>query len=151
MTDYIEAKTVHEFKTVAAERVFDAWLAPDTVRQWLSSALQSLGLAGDIRRIEIDPRVGGRFTFSDQRGEDEAVHWGTYLELDRPRKIVFTWFTTVEDEREGSSVVTLTLAPKGAGCVATIVHRLSAKYAEYVQRTAQGWERMLVHTEKLLS
>ena len=54
-------------------------------------ALKNLSLAGDIRRIEIDARVGGQFFFSDLRDGEEARHWGKYLELDRPRKIVFTW------------------------------------------------------------
>jgi hypothetical protein len=42
----------------------------------MAAALQSFGLSGDMRRVEIAPRVGGRFTFSDMREEGEAVHWG---------------------------------------------------------------------------
>lgn len=109
----------------------------------MSAALQSMGLSGDVRRVEIDPRVGGSFTFSDMREGTEAVHWGTYRELDRPRKLVFTWFTSEEDERENTSLVTLTLEPREEGCVATIVHRMDAKYGEYVKRTEKGWGRML--------
>ena len=46
----------------------------------------NLGLAGDMKRVEIDARVGGKFYFSDMRDGTEARHWGTYLELDRPRE-----------------------------------------------------------------
>ena len=42
----------------------------------MASALKGFGLPGEIRRIEIDPRVGGKFCFSDQRGGMEAVHRG---------------------------------------------------------------------------
>ena len=147
---YVEARVTHTFRA-SAERVFDAWLQPDFVRVWLSSALKSHGLSGEIRRVEIDARVGGKFVFSDMRDGKETVHWGTYLAIDRPRKLQFNWFTSIEDEKEGSSVVTLTIEPSGSGCVATIVHRMSAKYAEYVERTANGWGRMLEHIELKLS
>jgi uncharacterized protein YndB with AHSA1/START domain len=141
---YVEAKVTHSFRATA-DRVFDAWLQPDFVRVWLSSALKSHGLSGEIRRIEIDPRVGGKFVFSDMRDGKEAVHWGTYLAMERPHKLVFNWFTSIEDEKEGTSVVTLTIEPKGSGCVATIVHRMSEKYAQYIERTQLGWSRMLEH------
>src|SRR5579864_3679560 len=93
----IEARVTHHFK-VAAERDYDAWLNPDSVRVWMSAALKTFGLSGEIRRVEIDPRVGGKFLFSDMRDGTEQRHWGTYLELERPRKIVFTW--TVDESGE---------------------------------------------------
>ena len=145
-----EARVEHRFET-SAERVFDTWLDPALVRRWMSASLRSFGLSGDVRRVEIDPRVGGRFTFSDMREEGEAVHRGTYLEIDRPRKLVFTWFTSEDDEREGSSIVTLTIAPNGDGCVVTIVHRMDAKWAEYIPRTERGWGGMLRESAALLA
>lgn len=150
MKRYLEAKVSHEFKA-RAEQVFDAWLDPQLARRWMTASLKSAGLSGEVRRMEIDARVGGRFTFSDMRQGGEAVHWGTYLEIDRPRKLVFTWFTSKEDEAEGSSLVTLLIEPRGTGCLATITHRMDEKYAEYVQRTEQGWGRMLTHIDASFS
>src|SRR5262245_16671229 len=97
MSSKVEARVVHHFKATA-ERVYDAWLTPEQVRAWLGAALKSMGLAGDIRRIDIDARVGGKFFFSDLRDGNEARHWGTYLKLDRPRTIVFTWIVDESDE-----------------------------------------------------
>ena len=148
MTDTVKARTAHSFRA-SPERVFDALLNEDLVRQWMVAALKSLGLSGDIRRVEIDARVGGRFTFSDMREGMEMVHWGSYLEIDRPRKLVFTWFTSEEDEAENASVVTLTIEPDGDGCVATIVHALGAKYADYVPQTEEGWGSMLQQIDEL--
>lgn len=125
------------------ERVFDAWLNPEKVRAWMSAALSGMGLAGDVRRIEVDARIGGGFVFSDMRDEGEAVHWGNYLEMDRPHRLVFTWFTSEEEERENNSTVTLTLEPDGDGCVATIVHEMSADWTEYIDKVEGGWGRML--------
>jgi uncharacterized protein YndB with AHSA1/START domain len=149
MSSKIEARVSHRFQA-AAERVFDAWLNPEQVRAWMAAALQSLGLAGDIRRVEIDARVGGKFYFSDMRDGNEARHWGTYLELDRPRKIVFTWIVD-ESEEADPSTVTLTIQPERSGCVATIVHEIDARWAEYVERTERGWARMLGEVERLLA
>ena len=88
MNAKIEARARHRFKATA-EQVYDAWLDPDQVRLWMAASLKNFGLAGDIKRVEIDPRVGGKFFFSDMRDGEEARHWGTYLVLERPRKIVF--------------------------------------------------------------
>jgi uncharacterized protein YndB with AHSA1/START domain len=137
----IEAKTVHEFKA-SAERVFDAWLDPIKVRSWAAQAVPGMP-SFDIRRIEIDARIGGKFTFSDMREEGEAVHWGYYLEIDRPRKLVFTWFTSEEEEQENSSVVSLTIEPLASGCRATIVHTMDARWAGWVKQTETGWAFML--------
>ncbi len=142
MAETVEARVEQSF-LASPERVFDAWLEPDLVTQWMSAALKQLGLSGDIRRLEIDAHVGGQFTFSDMREGGEAVHWGTYLEIDRPRKLVFTWFTSDEEEQENSSVVTLTIEPDGNGCIATIVHSMDVKNAKFVPQCEKGWGGML--------
>ena len=149
MTEMVEAKVTYNFKA-SPERVFDAWLDPSMVRKWMSLASPLLG-AMDVRRIEIDPRVGGRFTFSDMREAGEAVHWGFYREIDRPRRLVFTWFTSPEEEEENTSVVTLTIEPTGDGCVATIVHSMDAQWAEYIKQTERGWHSLLTQIDSFLN
>lgn len=149
MSGKLEAKAVREFKS-SAERVFDAWLDPIKVRSWMAQAVQDMP-PFDVRRIEIDARVGGKFTFSDMREAGEAVHWGYYLEFDRPRKLVFSWFTSEEDEQENSSLVTLTLEPLAGGCRATIVHSMDERWAEYVKRTEMGWSAMLRKIDAVLA
>ena len=149
MAETIEVCVEQTFRA-SPERVFDAWLEPDLVTQWMSAALKQFGLTGGIRRVEIDARVGGRFTFSDMREAGETVHWGTYLEIDRPRRLVFTWYTSDEDEKDNTSVVTLTIKPKDKGCIATIVHTMDHKYTEYILQTEQGWSGMLVQIDEVL-
>lgn len=134
---------------VSAEQVFDAWLDPDKIRIWMSAALKTAGLAGDVRRVELDARPGGRFVFSDMRDEGEAVHWGSYLEMDRPHRLVFTWFTSEDEESQNLSTVTLTLEPDDKGCVATIIHEMSAEWADYIDRVEGGWGRMLAQIDAI--
>jgi uncharacterized protein YndB with AHSA1/START domain len=148
MDSRIEAKVSHRFKATA-ERVYDAWLDPKQVRIWMAAALRSLGLAGDIQRIEIDAKVGGNFHFSDMRDGTEARHWGTYLELDRPSKIVFTWIVD-ESEEASPSKVTLSIHSEPDGCVATITHEMDKKWVDYIAQTESGWSRMLGQVDNIL-
>lgn len=142
MEETVVARVEQQFDKPASQ-VFDAWLQPEAVRQWLKAALHSMGLPGDVRRIEIEARVGGRFIWSDMRATGEAVHWGNYLEIERPQRLVFSWFTSAEDETQNASVVTLTLAENASGCIATLSHRMPATYAEYIPQTEMGWGAML--------
>lgn len=144
------AVTITRKFAAAPERVFDAWLDPEKVRAWMGMALSDFGLSGDVRRVEIEPRVGGRFTFSDMRSEGEAVHWGTYRMIDRPRKLVFTWFTSEEEEKKAISMVTITIEPDGLGSFLTLVHEMDAQWAEYEEQVTAGWRQMLTMQARLL-
>jgi uncharacterized protein YndB with AHSA1/START domain len=144
----IQARVSQNF-TAPAERVYEAWLDPAKVRVWMATALKGFGLTGDIRRVEIDARVGGKFFFSDMRGEIEAKHWGTYRVLDRPHQIVFTWITD-ENEEADPSMVTLTIEPQANGCVSTIIHEMDRQWQDYVSRTEAGWSRMLASVAAMI-
>lgn len=148
MAETIEVRVSHRF-TASSERVYDAWLDPDKVRVWMQAAARRMGLAGDVRQVTIDPRVGGTFLFSDMRDGVETRHWGTYLELDRPSRIVFTW---IVDEAEAADPgrVTLAIQPDGTGCVATIVHEMDAQWADYEAQTKNGWNCMLQATTTVI-
>ena len=144
----IQARVTHRCES-SAERIYDAWLNPEKARHWMKAALTGLGLAGEIRRIEIDARVGGAFFFSDMRDGTETKHWGTYIELNRPRKIAFTWITE-EIEEVDPSKVTLAIEPDGQGCIVSIVHEIDAKWAEYIPSMERGWGNMLGAIDALL-
>jgi uncharacterized protein YndB with AHSA1/START domain len=148
MVELVEARVTYKFRA-SPERVFDAWLDPETARIWMSMPAAGMP-AFNIRRVEIDPRVGGKFTFSDQREDGEAVHWGYYRVINRPTELSFTWFTSEEEEEENTSVVTMTIDRTDDGCVVQLVHSMDARWAEWIKQTERGWTVMLTKIEGAL-
>jgi uncharacterized protein YndB with AHSA1/START domain len=122
--------------TAAPERVFDAWLDPTLVRRWMVAPTHRLGGAVDeIARIQLDSRVGGKFSFVVLRDGEEVDHAGEYLELLRPRHLVFTW--NVPRYSAVTSMVKLDLAPSGSGTLLTLTHERVLE--SYRTRTEAGW------------
>lgn len=134
MTDEDLTVSVSRELDVTPERAFDAWLDPGMVEHWFAPGL------GPMTRVEIDARVGGAFHLDQRRGEEVARHWGRYLEIDRPRRLAFTWSV---DGADGEDVVTIDIEPLERGCRVTVSHRLEARYAEYAEPTRRGWATML--------
>jgi uncharacterized protein YndB with AHSA1/START domain len=117
------------------ERVFDAWLDPTSVGRWLFATPD-----GTMERVEVDPRVGGRFLIAERRGGELAEHFGEYLEIERPHRLVFS-FAAIRDS--GYTTVTVTIVADGAGSRLTLVHEMDPQWAEYADRTRQGWTMIL--------
>lgn len=118
-----------------SDTVFDAFLDPAMVRKWFAPGL------GEIQRIEIDAKVGGRFSFVDRRDGEDIDHVGEYLEIERPKRIAFTW--SVPGSSPDVSVVRIEIAPKTAGCDVTLTHELADEWAVYRKSVAQSWKKML--------
>ena len=127
-----------------AERVFDAWLDVETARRWMFAAPN-----GRIVKAEIDPRVQGHWTIVDRRDGNDATHLGEYLEIDRPRRIVFT-FAVDKHQRATADRVTIEIAPQRNDCELTLTHDMDERYGEFAERTATGWKDMLEGLAKAL-
>ena len=117
-----------------AERVFDAWLDVEKARRFFFATA-----AGQMVRAEIEPRVGGRFVFVDRRGDVDAEHVGEYLELDRPRRLVFRLSAGGTD----ATRVSIDITPLESGCELTLTHEMHPDWAAYRDRTEAGWTKML--------
>lgn len=122
----------------APEKVFDAWLKPEILSQWMIGPEVR---EEEIVKLENDPREGGTFSFVVRRGDDVLDHMGTYREIKRPVRLVFTWGVNVEAGDE--SVVTVEIVPSNNGCQLTLIHEMDPKWAEYAERTREGWTYML--------
>lgn len=68
------------------ELLYEAMTRPEHVRQWWGR----LGEGYSVPVCEIDLRVGGKWKFVNRHPGGEVTFYGEYLELDPPRRCVFT-------------------------------------------------------------
>lgn len=137
MTKPVQAVVLHRF-SVSAERVFDAWLDVTLLGRWMfGPAVRD----ERIVRIGLDPRVGGAFSFVVDRQGTEIDHVGEYLEIDRPRLLVFTW--AIRDTLSDKSRVIVEITPLDQGCDVKVTHVMNPESPAYVEKAAGAWTRML--------
>jgi uncharacterized protein YndB with AHSA1/START domain len=133
-TDRTSIEVEHRYDA-PAERVCDAWLDPGVARLFLFATRE-----GEMLRAETDPRVGGRFTFVDRRPEmGEVEHVGEYLEIDRPRRLVFSF--AVPAFSPDPTLVTIEIAPEGEGCRLVLTQK--DVLPDHAERSREGWRRIL--------
>jgi uncharacterized protein YndB with AHSA1/START domain len=133
-------RVTHPFEA-SAERVFDAWLDPKTAGRWLFATP-----TGQMVRVEIDARVGGRFIFVDRREGEDIEHCGEYLDIDRPRRLVFAF--GVPKYSPEMTHVRIEIVPREAGCQLTLTHE--GVLPEYTSRTQAGWTEILARLAAVL-
>lgn len=137
MNPPVQAVVSHRFH-MPAERVFDAWLDPTWLGRWMFGP----GVRDErIVRLSVEPRVGGKFSFVVNRQGVEIDHVGQYLEVDRPRLLVFTWAT--RDTLPATSRVIVEILPCDGGCELTLTHVMSADWAAFTDKAAGAWRKML--------
>ena len=125
----------HRF-SASAERVFDAWLDPAKAGRFLFATPQ-----GRMVRAEIDARVGGSFVFTDRRDGEDIEHKGQYLEMDRPRRLVFTFAVAAPSFSAETTQVTIEITPLAVGCELSLTHE--GVLPDYAERTQSGWKMIL--------
>ena len=93
--------TVNVKRTINApiEKVFDAWLNPETLAKFI---LPMPGMPNPD--VVNDAKEGGEFTIVMHVGEDKVPHTGKYVEINRPKKLVFSWVSPYSTD---DSTVTL--------------------------------------------
>lgn len=145
MSSQPRVKIVKDFN-VSAEKIFEAWLDPAIIGRWMFGPEVR---DEEIVKLKTNPEKGGNFTFVVRRNNEVINHLGTYLELNRPHRLVFTW--GVDSKSENESVVTIDIEPTESGCRLILVHELDPKWEEYADRTREGWNMMLDMLKELIN
>ncbi len=127
-------------------RVFDAWIEPDSIRQWMFGARVR---EETVLTIRNEPQVGGSFLFSVERNEQIIEYVGEYFIVDRPNQLVFTW--AVEEHSTESDYVVVKFAPEKSGCRLTLQHNLHADRTDHSADILADWPKMLSVLEKVLA
>lgn len=125
--------------TATRLRVFRAWIEPKALESWL----RPRGISMTVSKLEA--RVGGSFRFELENG---GSIFGTYLQIDVPEKLVFTWSGEAIQDRE--TVVTLDFLEQGEVTEVVLTHeRLST--SELRALFESGWSPMLDKLAEVLS
>ncbi|MDF2118894.1 SRPBCC family protein [Roseiarcaceae bacterium H3SJ34-1] len=129
----VSLQVFHSF-TAAPERVFDAWLDPAKAGKFLFATP-----TGEMVKVEIDARVGGKFSFVERRDGVDVAHVGEYLEIERPKRLVFSFGVPLYSAE--TTRVAIDIVPRGTGCELTLTH--DGVLPDYRERTISGWGRIL--------
>lgn len=122
----------------APETVFDYWIKPELFASWFGPE------GAEIPEYEIDPVVGGtwRITMITQNCDQKNVG-GTFVSIERPSRLVFTWAWDNDDGTRGTETeVTVTFEGASGGTKLTLLQR-EFETAESAAMHDQGWSSSL--------
>jgi uncharacterized protein YndB with AHSA1/START domain len=115
------------------ERLFDAWTDPRLAHDWLFTGPDS-----ESHSAEMDLRVGGKWKIADRRGGVDYTAIGEYLEIERPRRLAFTF--GMPQFSPAFTQVTVEIAADGDGARMTLTQE--GLPPEHIPPTEDGWVKM---------
>jgi len=119
------------------ERLYDAWTKPSLLMQWFHAREKMT-----TPKAEADLKVGGAWSLTmhhTDTGEMRTTH-GKYLALDRPNKLVFTWYPCLKDYE--TKVTLLFKQVPGGYTEMTLTHE-GLRDEQDFKGHAMGWEEIL--------
>lgn len=124
-----ERTLTREIKVAAPpEAIFEFFTDPAKVRRW------------QAQDVELDPTPGGSFRMRIA-GEHRAG--GTFVEIDPPRRLVYTWGWEENPAiPPGSTTIEVTLEPSGDYTIVRLTHR-GLPTPEAVEQHTEGWDHYL--------
>jgi uncharacterized protein YndB with AHSA1/START domain len=134
-----EALVVRRFIPAPRERVFAAWLDPASLAQWMRPS----GMVD--ARVEVDPRVGGKFRILMIGERENFDHTGEYLAIEPPARLSFSWISRATDHRP--TEVTIEFLERQGGTELILTHRRLP--ASEVESHRAGWTDIMSKLELL--
>jgi uncharacterized protein YndB with AHSA1/START domain len=117
--------------------VYDEWLDPVGMLEWMCPR------PARAVKISLEPRVGGTLRIDIEDTGSSLYVSGTFLDLDRPRRLRFTWSCSAWADPSTQSLVTVTLEDHGADeTMMTIEHEQLPP--EEVGSHRRGWGTIAV-------
>jgi uncharacterized protein YndB with AHSA1/START domain len=127
----------------SAEEIFDLWTKPDLMVRWMSPFPGAVDC-----KASCDLRPGGAFRLVMSSQEASRDVSGTYVEIDRPRKLVFTWTGPLTNNV--NTLVTVELDPRGDETDLVLTHERLPTTAMLEGHT-KGWGHILDHLADAVS
>src|SRR5579862_3411705 len=126
-----------------AEEIFDLWTKPDLMVRWMSP------FPGPVDcEASSDLRAGGRYSLVMSSEGSKREVTGTYVQIDRPRRLVFTWTGPLTNNVD--TLVTLELNQRGDETDLVLIHERLPTPEMHVGHT-KGWGNILDHLAEVAS
>ncbi len=133
--------TVSLSRTFAApaEKIFDRWLIPTFVGNWMFGT--HLGNE-KILDLQNEVRPGGTFIYRIERNEKEITHDGEYLQIDRPKRLSFSWQESAR-KHANKSKINLSLDPQHGKTKLKLSIQIDQALVHYSEEIRQQWSERL--------
>ena len=127
-----------------AEKVFDAWTSEEVMRRWWHAEHD-----WETTLADVDLRVGGavRIVMRDPEKDAEYGGGGQYLEIDPPRRLVFTWYWDGNATRQ---VIEVDFEEADGATTVRFTHR-DLWDEEAVRSHEEGWNLAFDNLERALA
>jgi uncharacterized protein YndB with AHSA1/START domain len=132
------AVVVRRVIAASAEDLFDAWLDPEALAQWMRPGT----INSTVARVE--PRVGGAYEITMQGQSGPIEHKGVYRVIERPKRLVFTWISGPTENKETLVTVDFVRVDKRTEVIVT--HEQLPESAMPSHRN--GWTSGLEHLDE---
>lgn len=141
-SDRLEPVRIYSNVRAKPEQVFDAWLDPKSIAQWMFKPWND-----KVIKISTDGFPDTEFSFLIERAGERINHVGTYIEVRRPHRLVFTW--GLENSPMGDSRVSIDFEPNGEDTYMTLTHR--GVDPDYKNRTQDGWDKIIASLQSAIT
>ena len=127
----------------SADQIFDLWTKPDLMVRWMSP------FPGAVHcKASCDLRPGGAFSLVMSSEESSREVSGTYVLVDRPRKLVFSWIGPLTNDV--NTLVTVELNPRSDETDLVLTHERLPTPA-ILEGHTKGWGNILDHLADAVS
>lgn len=118
-------------------QVYEAWTQPEFFQQWFAR-FQPL----EVRKVELDVRVGGKWEYKAQLLEDQRLMWisGEYQEVIPNQKLVFTWNMKSGSVLAENTLVSVTFRELDKQTEITLTHERFVD-TQLVKAHGVGWTK----------
>jgi uncharacterized protein YndB with AHSA1/START domain len=137
MTATANVPTVIVKRKIAApaQQIFDAWLNPASLSQWMCPSNSTTGPS----TVKVDAREGGAFEILMHTKSGPVSHTGIYQTIDAPHRLIFTWNSPHAGQHD--SLVTVEFRPDGKATEVILTHERLPK--EALSGHTGGWTEIL--------
>jgi uncharacterized protein YndB with AHSA1/START domain len=127
-----------------AEAVFDAWTSEEVMRRWFHA-----GHDWETPVAEVDLRVGGalRVVMRNPHKDEEYGGGGFYTEIDRPRRLAFTW---IWDNSTTRQLIEIDFEEADGVTTVRFTHR-DLWDEQAVREHEDGWGKTFDNLERVLA